>query len=295
MKKIALPAVVAGALLMGANSLVAAMDGVIVRFVAGEVHPIGIVFFRNLASLIALYLLLFRRGFPLGIAQSSGRAMHFSVHAIRAVIKLLALVAAFIAVTEIPLASATAIAFTMPLFVALGSVLFLGERFSAARVFGLVAGFAGILIVVRPGAATFQSGAAWALASAVGLAIVALLMKVSAEREDPLSIAWLNLLVTVPVAFVMALPFWQTPSLFSLALMTLQGIGGLFAQLSFARAMKLADASLLVIVDFIRLPIALILGLVLFGEPIRLEVVIGGAIILGAIALLFHREGRRRG
>lgn len=59
--------------------------------------------------------------------------------------------------------------------------------------------------------------------------------------------------------------------------------------------MKLADASLLVIVDFIRLPIALILGLVLFGEPIRLEVVIGGAIILGAIALLFHREGKRRG
>ncbi len=140
----------------------------------------------------------------------------------------------------------------MPLFVALGSVLFLGERFSVARVLSLVAGFAGILIVVRPGAATFQSGAAWALGSAVGLAIVALLMKVSAEREDPLSIALAEPARDGPRGFVMALPFWQTPSLFSLALMALQGIGGLFAQLSFARAMKLADASLLVIVDFIR-------------------------------------------
>ncbi|MDX0956177.1 DMT family transporter [Sinorhizobium medicae] len=286
MKKIAMPAVVAGALLMGANSLVAAMDSVIVRFVAGEVHPIGIVFFRNLASLGALYLLIRSRGFVVE------RTMSFHVHAIRAIIKLLALLAAFIAVTQIPLASATAIAFTMPLFVAFGSVLFLGERFSSGRALSLAGGFAGILIVVRPGAETFDTGAAWALASAVGLAIVALLMKVSAGREDPVSIAWLNLLVTVPVAFLLALPFWQTPSLFSLFLMTLQGIGGLFAQLSFARAMKLADASLLVTVDFIRLPLALVIGLLFFGEPIRLDVVIGGAIILGAITLLFHREGR---
>ncbi|RVI60168.1 EamA/RhaT family transporter, partial [Sinorhizobium medicae] len=69
---------------MGANSLVAAMDSVIVRFVAGEVHPIGIVFFRNLASLGALYLLIRSRGFVVE------RTMSFHVHAIRAIIKLLA-------------------------------------------------------------------------------------------------------------------------------------------------------------------------------------------------------------
>lgn len=287
MSRLTLPAVVAGALLMARNSLVAAMDGVIVRFVAPEVHPFGIVFFRNLASLAALYLFMRYHGF------SRGRSQHFPIHAVRAIIKLLALVAAFIAVTQIPLASATAIAFTIPLFVALGSVLFLGERFSAARGFSLAAGLVGILIVARPGEETFHPGALWALASALGLAVVALLMKVSAEREDALSIAWLNLVVTVPVAFVLALPFWQPPSLFSLFLMALQGIGGLFAQLSFARAMKLADASLLVVVDFIRLPVALAAGLLLFSEPIRPEVVFGGAIILGAIVLLFHREGRQ--
>lgn len=288
MRRASLPAVFAGALFMCLNSVVAAMDGVIVRIVAGDVHPIGIVFFRNLASLIALYVLVRRS------KLTGDGSMYFSVHALRAVIKLLALVAAFVAVTEIPLASATAIAFTMPLFVALGSALFLGERLGAARLVSLLFGFIGVLIVVQPGAGTFHVGAVWALLSAVGLAIVALLMKVSAAREDPLRIAWLNLLVTVPVAFVIALPFWQTPSLVSLFLMTLQGIGGLAAQLSFARAMKLADASLLVVVDFVRLPIALAFGLVLFGEPIRPEVVIGGAAILGAILLLFHREGRGR-
>jgi drug/metabolite transporter (DMT)-like permease len=177
--------------------------------------------------------------------------------------------------------------------VMLGSVLFLGEKFFAARVAALVLGFAGVLIVLQPGAATLDAGALWALGGAIGLAAVALLMKITAGREDPLRIAWLNLVITVPAAFLIALPVWQTPSLYALGLMALQGVGGLMAQLAFARAMKLADASLLVVVDFIRLPLALMFGLALFGEPIQLAVVIGGIVIFLAILMLFHREGQR--
>lgn len=288
MRSYAMPAIIAGALFMAGNSLVAAMDGVIVRLIAGEVHPLGIVFFRNLFSLIALYAI-----FPRSRLHSDPN-ISFWVHAIRAVIKLLALFAGFMAVTQMPLASATAIAFTMPLFVMLGSVLFLGEQFFAARVAALVLGFAGVLIVLQPGAGTLDTGALWALGGAIGLAAVALLMKVSANREDPLRIAWLNLVITVPVALLIAIPVWNTPSLDALGLMALQGVGGLMAQLAFAKAMKLADASLLVVVDFIRLPAALFFGLALFGEPIRVSVIIGGIVILCAILILFHRESRER-
>lgn len=283
-----MPAIIAGALFMAGNSLVAAMDGVIVRLIAGEVHPLGIVFFRNLFSLIALYAI-----FPRSRLYSDPN-ISFWVHAIRAAIKLLALFAGFMAVTQMPLASATAIAFTMPLFVMLGSVLFLGEQFFAARVAALVLGFAGVLIVLQPGAGTLDTGALWALGGAIGLAAVALLMKVSANREDPLRIAWLNLVITVPVALLIAIPVWNTPSLDALGLMALQGVGGLMAQLAFAKAMKLADASLLVVVDFIRLPAALFFGLALFGEPIRVSVIIGGIVILCAILILFHRESREQ-
>lgn len=288
MRSYAMPAIIAGALFMAGNSLVAAMDGVIVRLIAGEVHPLGIVFFRNLFSLIALYTI-----FPRSRLHSDPN-ISFWVHAIRAVIKLLALFAGFMAVTQMPLASATAIAFTMPLFVMLGSVLFLGEQFFAARVAALALGFAGVLIVLQPGAGTLDTGALWALGGAIGLAAVALLMKVSANREDPLRIAWLNLVITVPVALLIAIPVWDTPSLDALGLMALQGVGGLMAQLAFAKAMKLADASLLVVVDFIRLPAALFFGLALFGEPIRVSVIIGGIVILCAILILFHRESRER-
>ena len=283
-----MPAIIAGALFMAGNSFVAAMDGVIVRLIAGEIHPLGIVFFRNLFSLVAIYAIFPRQKLHADVN------MFFLVHAVRAVIKLLALVAGFMAVMRMPLASATAIAFTMPLFVMLGSVLFLGEKFFAARVVALVLGFSGVLIVLQPGAGTLNAGTLWALAGAIGLAAVALLMKVSAGREDPLRIAWLNLVITVPVALLIAIPVWQTPSLYALGLMALQGVGGLMAQLAFARAMKLADASLLVVVDFIRLPIALFFGLVLFGEPIRLAVVLGGTVVLCSVLMLLHRENGRK-
>lgn len=283
-----MPATIAGALFMAANSLVAAMDGVIVRLIAGEIHPLGIVFFRNLFSLLALYAICPRS------RLRSDPGISFWVHALRAVIKLLALFSGFMAVTQMPLASATAIAFTMPLFVMLGSALFLGEQFYAARVAALVLGFAGVVIVLQPGPGTLDTGALWALGGAIGLAAVALLMKVSANREDPLRIAGLNLVITVPVALLIAIPVWTTPTIYALGLMALQGVGGLMAQLAFARAMKLADASLLVVVDFIRLPAALFFGLVLFGEPIRLAVVVGAVVILCAILVLFHRESRER-
>ncbi len=289
MKFHALSAVTAGALFMAGNSIVSAMDGIIVRLLAGEVHPLEIVFFRNFFSLIAIYAI-----FPRSKLHGSGKTRFFWIHSTRAVVKLLSLVAGFMAVTLMPLASATAIAFTMPLFVMLGSVLFLGEKFFTARVTALLLGFAGVLIVLQPGVETLDVGVLWALAGAIGLATVALLMKVSAGREDPLRIAWLNLAITVPVALLICLPVWQMPSLYALGLMALQGVGGMLAQLAFARAMKLADASLLVVVDFIRLPLALFFGLFLFGEPVRLAVVVGGVVIFMAILMLFHREGRRR-
>lgn len=288
MKAYAMPAIIAGALFMAGNSFVSAVDGVIVRLVVDEIHPLGIVFFRNLFSLIAIYAI-----FPRSKLHGDASPF-FWMHAIRAVIKLLALVAGFVAVTRMSLASATAIAFTMPLFVMLGSVLFLGEKLLAARVAALVLGFAGILLVLQPGAATLDVGVLWALAGAMGLAIVALLMKVSAGREDPLRIARLNLVITVPIALLIVIPVWQTPSLYALGLMAVQGVGGLMAQLAFARAMKLADASLLVVIDFIRLPLAIVFGFVLFGEPVRLAVVMGGLVILCAILLLLHRENGHR-
>ena len=279
-----LPPVIAGALFMVMNSSVGAFDAVIVRLVAPEVHIFEIVFLRNLFSLLLLSLFVGRLG------PNLLRSALWPTHAMRALLKLAALIAYFYAVTMLPLSVAVAVAFTTPLFVSLGSVLLLGERPRAMRMLALIAGFVGVYIVLRPDAVPISLGGFLALGSAIGLASVALLMKVSSSREPALKIVWLNLLVTVPVALLVCLPVWTMPSPVNLSLLAIQGAAGLAAQFSFARAMNLADASLLILVDFIRLPLAILLGLLFFGEPVEVEVLIGGGIILASLLLLIRRE-----
>ena len=124
---------------------------------------------------------------------------------------------------------------------------------------------------------------------------MALVLKFTSGRDSPSRIVWLNLVISVPIGLAMSVPVWSTPSPLALGLMALQGAGGLAAQLAVTSAMSRADASLLVVVDFIRLPLAIALGFFLFGEAVELAVVAGGAIILCSLVLLFARERRTAG
>ncbi|SFG92928.1 EamA-like transporter family protein [Palleronia marisminoris] len=271
---------------MALNAVMSALDTVFVRLVADEVHPLEIAFFRNLFSLITLFLIL-----PRGERTLNGNGL-WPLHGMRAVLKLVAMVTYFLAITMLPLALVTAIAFTMPLFVVLGSVVFLHENLGRHRLIALGAGFVGMLVILRPPGMEIGTGFALAVFSAVAFAGGALLMKVSSGRETPLRIVWCNLLITVPIALLVTMPVWVWPSPQALALMALQGIGGLFAQLSVARAMKLADASMVIPVDFLRLPIAALLGLALFGEPLKLWVLLGGTVIFAGVIYSARAESR---
>jgi drug/metabolite transporter (DMT)-like permease len=237
-----------------------AIDTVIIRIVAEDLHPLEIGFFRNLFSLLLILPWLHRVG-P-GVFLTS----RLSIHVARAAIKLAALVSLFYAITIMPLADVTAIAFTTPLFVAIGAVLFLGETMRFRRWGAILIGFLGVLVVLRPGTAVFDPRMLAAVASAIGLATIALLLKFLAGREPPATIVGLNLFITVPLALLLALPVWVTPSLDVLGLMALQGALGALAQLSVTRAMALADVSFLMPIEFMRLPLVVVLAYVAFGE-----------------------------
>lgn len=282
-----MPPLITAFILMALNASMAALDAVFVRLVSGEVHAFQIAFFRNLFSLLALMFIL------RGPARNFDARGMWPIHGLRAVIKLVALVAYFLAITQLPIAQVTAIAFTMPLFVTLGSLLFLSERISLHRVAALAAGFFGMLVILQPTGLDLGIGIALALASAIGLAAVALLMKVSSAHEDTLRIVWFNLIITVPLAGLLAIPFWVWPSPQALGLMLLQGVGGLLAQLSIARAMKLGDASMIIAADFIRLPVAAGLALLIFGERIELAVLAGGAMIFAGVLFSAWAENRK--
>ncbi|WGF87938.1 DMT family transporter [Marinivivus vitaminiproducens] len=278
--------VLIGGLLMAVNAGVGALDTVIVRLASTEVHAFEIAFFRNAFSLLVLLPFLLVR------SNLSLRTPYWPVHALRAVLKLAALIAFFLAVTQLPLAVATAIAFTTPVFAAIGSMLFLGEPVRIGRIAGVMAGLCGVLIILRPGAIAFDTGIVLALLAAIGLAGVALLMKLSSGREPADRIVWFNLVLTVPIALIVCLPVWTTPSPFVLGILALQGALGALAQFSFARALSMADASVLMPVDFIRLPLAALFGQFLFAEQPDALVFVGGAVIFASAIVLLHQERR---
>jgi drug/metabolite transporter (DMT)-like permease len=284
--KMPAPVLLAG-LLMAVSASISALDAVIVRFVAPEMHVFQITFWRNFFSLLALLPFLVRSG---GLGFSSG---YWGTHIIRAAIKLGAMIAYFFAILQLPLAVVMALAFTAPMFASAGGILLLGERATVTRVLSILAGLAGVVIVLRPGVLPFEAGALLALASAAGLGIVALLMKVSSGRESASRIVWLNLVLVVPMSLVLAVPVWSTPSMPILGLLVVQGVLGAVAQLAVARAMGMADAAAIVPVDFVRLPIVIFLGAVLFAEDTDWPVYVGSAVILGGILIQLRAERHR--
>lgn len=261
-----------------------AVDTAIVRVLSHELRALEIVFYRALFGLLVVLPWLWRERAV--IVQTT----NFRLHLGRALLKLLALLAFFQAIAGAPLASVTAIAFTTPLFVALGAVLLLGERLPASRVLAIGLGFLGVLVVVRPGAGLISPAIVYAVLGAVGVAGIALMLKFLSGRDAPSTIVGLNLLLSVPLAFLMALPVLTWPAWPMLALLVFQGAMGALSMTAVTRAMRLGDASYLTAIEFVRLPMVAAIAYVAFGEVADLWTWLGGAVIFVAVLTLTQGE-----
>jgi drug/metabolite transporter (DMT)-like permease len=187
----------------------------------------------------------------------------------------------FWALTMIPLAQVFALEFTSPLWVILLAAVFLGERITRSKIAAAVLGFAGILIVARPGFGTPDPGVIAAAASAVCFATTAILTKVLTRGESIVSILfWLTVmqlglgLATAGWDGDLALPTAQT-----LPWLALIGACGLLAHFCLTKALSLAPASVVVPIDFARLPVIAAVGFYLYGEALEWPVVLGATLI----------------
>jgi drug/metabolite transporter (DMT)-like permease len=279
--------VLRGALLVLVSAACIAADTVLARIVTREVSPFVLVFFRNLFGLLVVLPWL-------ASARSAAFATRrMPLHVARAALKIAGLVCFFHGLSLIPVADATAIAFATPLFGALGAAFFLGETLRHGRLAAILLGFLGVLIVLRPGGAgALHPGALAVLASAVALAAIGLLAKLLARHDPPNTILAINLALSAPLALLAALPFWTTPSPAMLGLMAVQGVLGAASQFCVIRALRLADASLMMPVDLVRLPLVALLGFLAFGLAPDAWTW-GGAIVICAAIVLLWRAGAR--
>lgn len=188
------------------------------------------------------------------------------------------------ALTVIPLAQVAVLEFSYPVWVALAAPLLLGERMTLQRAVAVVLGFAGILLVVRPGLMPVNAGTLAALGAAFCFAGAALATrKLTADQTTLCIMFWLTAMQLV-MGLVMALHdgAMALPDARALPFVVVVGLAGLNAHFCLTTALSLAPATLVMPVEFLRLPITASLGAILYLEGLDPFVLLGSAVILGA-------------
>ena len=281
----------AGILWMVLAGALSASAGGLVRQLGGTIPAMELVFFRNLAGLAVVVPVLLHRG---GFHSLGTRRL--PMHLVRVAFQYLAMVTLFYALANMPIADVFALQFTIPLFTIVLAVLLLGQRAGARSWTACLVGFAGALMVVRPGFEAIGPAAAAALVSALMSGGSNTAIKLLSRTDGAALITvWANLLMLpmslVPSLFVWVTPAWAAaPPIAAMAL--LHALGGY----CFTRAVATADARVVQPFQFARMLFAAAVGFAMFGELPDGWTWAGALVIFAAALHLVRGEaGRRRG
>jgi drug/metabolite transporter (DMT)-like permease len=261
---------------------------ILIRQLTATFDPLQVVFFRNVFGLIAM--LPWIAGHGLGAL----RTQRLGLHALRATIGIVSMICWFTALSLMPLAQATALSFTAPIFASVLAVIFLGEVMRLRRWSATAIGLLGTLIIVRPDSATIEPAALLAIASALLGAVSPIFVKIMARTESTGAIVTYMVLFATPLSLVPALLVWQAPTVGQLGFAALLGLAATLGHLCLTRALATADATVVVPFDYLRLPAVALIAYLVFAEVPTLWTWIGGAIIAASSIYMTLREARLR-
>ena len=249
------------------------------RSVSFELDTFEIMMFRSFVGFLVVV------GFAKMLSTlSEVKYDRLGTHALRNVFHFAGQNLWFYALTLIPLAQVVALEFTSPLWVLVLSPLFLGERLTRIRVIAAICGFVGVLIVARPSPETISVGMISAAIAAIGFAGTMILTKRLTRTQSLTCILFWMTAMQAVLGIVCAGYDGDiaVPSLPSVPWLVLIGLAGLCAHFCLTKALTLAPATVIVPVDFLRLPVLAIIGLTLYAEPLDIFVILGAIIIFGA-------------
>ena len=254
------------------------------RELSAELNTFQILFFRSLIGLVVIGLLLR----PTGWRRLQTGC--FRLHAARNIAHFGGQFGWFYGLATLSLAEVFAIEFTVPVWTAILATLLLGERLSRPRVTAIALGIAGMLIILRPGGAVFQPAALAVLGGALGYALSHTLTRKLAQIDPPLTIIFYMTAIQLPLGLVPSLAGWVTPSPMMWPWLLTVGLSALTAHYYMARALKLADATVVVPMDFMRLPLIAMVGLTVYGEQPDVLVLVGAVVMLAGNLINIRAE-----
>jgi len=186
----------------------------------------------------------------------------------------------FFALTLIPIGQVVAIEFTMPIWTALLAASFLGERITLFKLAAIALGLVGVIVIVRPDTGSVNPGQLVALIAAVGFGISIALVKSLTRTEPTVSIIFWMLVVQFCAGLFPSLYVWTWPSTEAWGWIAVIAFCGTFSHFCMARAMLYADATIVVPMDFLRVPLTATAGWLIYSERLDMFTLVGAALIL---------------
>ena len=275
---------VAGILWMLLSGLCFVAVTALVKYLGPRIPAPEAAFLRYLLGLVFLIPMLR----PI-LAASVTRRQHL-LFGFRGVFHAFGVMLWFFAMTRIPLADLTAMNYLSPVYVTIGAALFLGERLAARRIAAVLFALLGAAIILRPGFRDISVGHLAMLATTLVFAGSYMIAKVLADEQGPaLVVAMLSVWVTVALAPIAAM-VWVTPTFWELTILFGVALFATAGHLVMTLALRAAPITVTQPATFLQLVWAILLGAVVFAEPVDIWVVLGGVLILASISFITWRE-----
>jgi drug/metabolite transporter (DMT)-like permease len=240
-----------------------------------EINVFQLMEMRSILGFLMLYPLIHANG---GLAAM--RTTRLPQHVARNIIHYGAQLGWFFALTLIPIGQVVAIEFTMPIWTALLATTSLGERMTIWKIAAIGLGLIGVVVIVRPATSEINPGQLIALGAAVGFGISVAMVKSLTRTEQPVAIMFWMLVVQSAAGLFPALYVWQWPAAHLWFWVVVIAFCGTFSHYCMARAMLHADATVVIPMDFLRVPLSATAGWLIYSERLDLFTVIGAALIL---------------
>jgi drug/metabolite transporter (DMT)-like permease len=242
--------------------------------------------FRSAIGIIVVLPFLIRGGLK-GLITPN-----IKMHGLRALVQLGGQACWIYGVALLTLVELTALEFTVPLWAALFAAPLLGERLQRHKWIATIGGFIGVLIILRPGVVALSVPALAVLLGSVFYALSGIFVKYLTRTDTPQLIVFYMNLIQLPIGLIPALFVWVTPSWSDVPWILIWGLSGLFAHYTMARALKLADITLIYPLDFLRLPFMALIGYLFYAELLDTWIALGAVIIFGGNIYSVRQEAR---
>ena len=281
-----LPPNVQGALWLVSGGFIFTCNGVMIRLLSDQIESVQTAFFRAIFSVIMLLpLMMSGRVRPWKSTRLHG-------HFWRTLMGTTSMVLGFYAVSMLPLADATALGFSQPLFSVCVAALVLREKVRWRRWSATIVGFIGVLVMVRPGEGSLQAGALIALANALTVSLSILLVRRLSDSETPLMIltqfaVWSTLLLALPAIWV-----WRWPDAWGWTLAIGVAASATVGQYFWVQAFKAGEMSAVAPFEYLRLPFAVFMGWLIWGQMPEIWTYVGAAIVIASALYIAQREAQ---